>query len=184
MRASFFAEYLKNIRSVGAIAPSSPFLARKMLESVNFDTANVIVEYGAGTGAFTAQLVKRMKPGTRLVVIENNQKFYETLHRKYGDIEGVEAINGSAEHIERVVDDVRLSTPDYIISGLPFASLPSQVSRRILKSTVQLLGDKGVFITFQYSLLKRGLLETYFGDIHITRELRNLPPAYVLRCRK
>ena len=180
----FLNEYLKDIRNVGAIAPSSRFLARKMVESVDFDNAKVIIEYGSGTGVFTAEIVKRMKPGTKLLALETNPAFYDNLQTTYKDTEGVEIINVSAEHVSKLHEERTLPTPDYIISGLPFAALPAQVSTAILKETAALLDENGEFITFQYTLLKKKLFGNYFPDIHVTRELRNIPPAYVLRCRR
>jgi phospholipid N-methyltransferase len=183
MNLKFLLEYIKDIRRVGAVAPSSRYLARKMVESVDFDTAKVIIEYGPGTGVFTAEIIKRMGPQTKLLVIETNPAFYKQLQAKYKTTENVEIINTSAENVGSLHAERSLSAPDYIISGLPFAALPGDVSQAILKDTVKLLGKKGVFITFQYTLLKKGLLQTYFNDINVSRELRNIPPAYILRCR-
>lgn len=183
MRSLFIKEYIKNVRSVGAVAPSSRFLAQKMLESVDFSQAKVIVEFGPGTGSFTHQLVKCMKPGTKLIVIETNKEFYRMLRDEYAGVRGVEIINSSAEQITSILSERKLPTPDYVISGLPFAALPTNVSEDILSATAKLLGNNGTFITFQYTLLKRSFLNNYFSDIHTSREYRNLPPAYVLRCR-
>ena len=96
----------------------------------------------------------------------------------------VEVIQDSAEHISSIHTKRALPAPDYIISGLPFAALPANTSKAILKSTAKLLGAKGVFVTFQYTLLKRALFEAYFDDIYVTHELRNIPPAYILRCHR
>lgn len=184
MNLHFLNQYVKDIRRVGAIAPSSRFLARKMVASVDFDRAKVIVEYGPGTGVFTEEIVKRMRPGTKLIALETNAAFYKQLHAAYKDTPNVEIINASAEHITKLHAERTLPAPDYVISGLPFAALPSPVSKAILAATTALIGDKGEFITFQYTLLKKELLQSYFSDIQVTRELRNVPPAYVLRCRK
>jgi len=184
MRLLFLKEYLKNIRNVGAIAPSSKFLARKMVAAIDFDRANLIVEYGPGTGVFTKEIVNRMKPGTTLLVIENNPAFHQKLNEKYEPQNDVEIINASAENIDSLLKLRSLPTPDYVVSGLPFTALPASVSKKILQDTSKLLGKKGEFITFQYTLLKKSLLETYFDDISVTRELRNVPPAYILRCRQ
>ena len=72
---------------------------------------------------------------------------------------------------------------DHIISGLPFTSLPEPVSRRILSQTQKAVGTKGVFTTFQYTLLRRQFLEEYFNIRKIVRIWRNLPPAYVLNMK-
>jgi len=183
MNFLFLSEYIKDIRRVGAVAPSSRFLARKMVASIDFTKANVIIEYGPGTGSFTEEIVKRMRPGTKLLALETNPSFVHELQQKYAHIEGVEIINASAEHADALRKKRSLPAPDYIISGLPFAALPAHVSQAILAATITLLEGKGTFITFQYTLLKRKLLESYFNDIEITRELRNIPPAYILRCK-
>lgn len=183
MNLRFLLQYLQDIRRIGAVAPSSRFLARKMVETVDFGSANVIIEYGPGTGVFTAEIVKRMNPNTKLIAIETNEAFYKTLQASYKNTPNVEIINVSAEHVSTLHTERNLPPPDYIISGLPFAALPAPVSKAILKETVKLLGKKGEFITFQYTLLKKNFFAGYFGDIHISRELRNIPPAYILRCR-
>lgn len=183
MNPSFLIQYLRDIRGVGAVAPSSRFLARRMVASVDFERAKVIIEYGPGTGVFTAEIIKRMKPGTKLLAIETNPAFYTKLREAYKDTPGVEVINASAEHISKLHAGRMLPAPDYVISGLPFAALPADVSQAILKATAKLIGKKGEFITFQYTLLKKGLLGEYFGDIQVSRELRNIPPAYILHCK-
>lgn len=182
MRSLFFRQYLKNLRTVGAVAPSSRYLARKMTEAIDFDVAKVIVEYGPGTGAITSELVRQLQPGTRLLVIESNQVFYRHLRDIYRGHKSIEIIHDSAANTAQLLKARKLKTPDYIISGLPFAALPPDVSREILDTTVQLLGSTGVFVTFQYTLLKRELFEAYFDNLQITREVRNLPPAYVFQC--
>lgn len=184
MNLLFLTEYIKSIRTVGAVAPSSRFLARKMVAGVDFTRAKVIVEYGPGTGIFTAEIVKRMELGTKLLVIETNPAFCKVLEAKYKGIKGVEIINASAEHVDALRKERALPAPDYIISGLPFTALPPEVSKSILGATAKLLGKKGEFITFQYTLLKRGLFEKHFSSIKVSRELRNVPPAYVLHCRQ
>lgn len=182
MNTSFFRQYIKDIRRVGAVTPSSRFLARKMVETIDFSKAKVIIEYGPGTGAFTAEITKRMNADTKLIALETNEAFYKVLQAKYKNTTNVEILNVSAEEVSKLHAERNLPRPDYIISGLPFAALPSQVSKAILAETVKLLAPKGEFITFQYTLLKKNLLSSYFKNIQVIREVRNIPPAYVLRC--
>jgi phospholipid N-methyltransferase len=69
---------------------------------------------------------------------------------------------------------------DVVLSGLPFTSLPRSVTHAILQATVRSLQPDGVFITYQYSTLLRGVLQHYFPSLRITRfVLRNVPPAFV-----
>ncbi|MDB5176425.1 MAG: ribosomal adenine dimethylase [Candidatus Saccharibacteria bacterium] len=182
MRSVFFTEYIKNFRIVGAVAPSSRHLAARMVASIDFARVKIIVEYGPGTGIFTDQIVERMKPGTKLIAIETNSAFYKILSDKYASIDTVEIIHDSAENINSILKQRGVSSLDCVISGLPFAALPSSVSHTILESTAKLLGNSGVFITFQYTLFKKELFKSYFADIKVTREFRNIPPAYILKC--
>ncbi len=182
MNLQFLTEYLKDFRHVGAIAPSSRFLAQKMVASIDFNNTKLIVEYGPGTGVFTAEIIERMRPDTRFIAIESNQSFYEALSHKYKNKKNIEILHDSAEHIVAILQDRSLSAPNTIISGLPFAALPDHVTRTILTDTSQLLHGKGEFITFQYTLLKRKMLENYFDTVITRRELRNIPPAHILYC--
>lgn len=182
MSILFFSQYIRNVRTVGAIAPSSRFLARKMLKSIDFAKAKVIVEYGPGTGVFTRELIAQKLPTTQLIIVEQNNAFYRVLHAKYASYENVTLVHDSATHIETILQVYGIKKVDYIVSGLPFAALPIEVSDAILKSTVRLIGKTGVFITFQYTLLKKNFMHGFFTHINITREYRNLPPAYVFEC--
>lgn len=168
---------------VGAVAPSSRYLARKMLAGVDFTQAKVIVEYGPGTGVFTREIISRLPATARLLVIETNVAFYEVVASTYADDDRVIVVNDSAENVASLLKQYKLPAPDYVISGLPFAALPATVSHTILQQTAELLGANGTFITFQYTLLKQSLLRKYFAHIRVTRELRNIPPAYILACR-
>jgi phospholipid N-methyltransferase len=181
-KALFLSQYLKNVRTVGAVAPSSRYLAKKMLERVNFDDADVIVEYGPGTGIFTAEILAKKSKDTKLFVIEQNVAFNDVLLKKYAHHENVFFINDSVEHIEIILKKHDVRHVDYIVSGLPFAALPAHISQTILLSTVRLLGEDGKFITFQYTLLKKNFMHGFFKHIKVNREYRNIPPAYIFFC--
>ena len=79
----FLVQFLKYPKSIGAVAPSGKFLAKKMMQPVNFQNAACIVEYGPGTGVFTKELVKRKNKKTKLILIEQNQLFCKILKRKF-----------------------------------------------------------------------------------------------------
>ncbi|WP_297634994.1 rRNA adenine N-6-methyltransferase family protein [uncultured Clostridium sp.] len=179
----FVLEYIKNPRTVGAIAPSSKYLAEKMISDINFKDAKCIIEYGPGTGIFTEKILSRVKENTTVILIEINKEFYNILKDKYGHKNNVIILNESAENIDKILKEYSIEKVDYILSGLPFTSLPSDVSRKILTKTAKILEDEAGFITFQYSLLKLGFFKKYFSKLKYKRVIRNLPPAYVLECR-
>ncbi|KZE70272.1 rRNA adenine N-6-methyltransferase family protein [Paenibacillus sp. CMAA1739] len=178
----FIREYIRHPRSVGAVIPSSRQLAKQIATPIYFDKASCIIEYGAGTGVFTQELILNKRPETLLLVIEANESFYKTLQSKYGHLEKVHIIHGSAEHVARYMKQYHVSKVDYIVSGLPFTSLPAALSSLILGQTAEVLGQEGKFITFQYSKVKHNFFRTFFADIQIKKVNYNVPPAYVFTC--
>ena len=178
----FIKQYLKRPRTVGAVLPSSKHLAKKMVQNIDFENARHIVEYGPGTGVFTDQLLHKRQPDAVVLLVEKNIIFYDLLKEKYKDSPNLHIINGSAENIGTYLKEHDMDQADCIISGLPFASIPRDISSAILTQTKLNLKPGGHFITFQYTLLKKALFDQYFDSIIISREMRNLPPAYVLCC--
>ncbi len=176
----FLMEFLKHPRSVGAVLPSGDALAEKMMEPIRFGGARCIVEYGPGTGSFTRKLLKYKKEGTKLILIENNPAFYKKLLREFGPCKNVEVIFGDAANVNQYLLQYGAKHADYIVSGLPFTSLPKEASEKILRATKRAIGTRGRFITFQYSLVKQKFFEQYFKLAGCLLELKNLPPAYVM----
>ena len=176
-------QYIKNPKTVGAIAPSSEKLAYKMVEDINFLNASCIVEYGPGTGVFTEKILSKKKDSTVFIAIEYNEDFYKILKDKFKYETNFILINDSAENLKEYLNKYNIDKVDYIVSGLPFASLPDAMSKKILLITKDMLKAKGEFITFQYSLFKMKLFRMYFDKIKMKKVLLNLPPAYILKCK-
>ncbi|SFA58630.1 Phospholipid N-methyltransferase [Anoxybacillus pushchinoensis] len=179
----FLIEFAKSPRFVGAVCPSSKYLAEKMVENIDFERCECIVEYGPGTGVFTEKLIERKKEDTLLIIFENNKEFYEGMLSQYKYKQNVKIINDGAEHAKKYMEQYNISKVDYIVSGIPFASLPSNISETILNDVKEILKNDGQFIAFQYSLVKMNFFKTYFNEIQIKKVWLNVPPAYVLSCR-
>lgn len=182
MWRKFLSEYLKSPRTVGAIAPSSEKLADKMIGPI-LSKANCIIEYGPGTGVFTNKILSKIGQNTTLMLIEYNEEFYNKLKEKYMSYRNVIVINDTAENVKKYIDQYDIKEVNYIVSGLPFTSLPVEISDKILRETREVLSHDGYFITFQYTLLKKEYIKSFFKEIEIERVLFNFPPAYVLNCR-
>lgn len=177
---SFLIEYIKHPRKIGAIAPSGKCLSRKMMKPIDFSSSDVIVEYGPGTGSFTKELLAHRRAGTTLILIEQNKYFYKKLKNKFGGQPDLYIIYGNAENVNEYLKKYGFQSADYIVSGLPFTTLPKDISDSILTETNQALGKNGKFITFQYSLIKCSFFEQYFKITRYLHEMKKLPPAYVL----
>ncbi|SMQ86845.1 Phospholipid N-methyltransferase [Bacillus sp. OV166] len=179
----FIKQFIKHPRTVGAVIPSSKQLAKQMIAPIQFANAKSIVEYGPGTGIFTEQLIEHKEDKTVLLVIESNEGFYDTLKDRYCGFRNVHIIHDSAERIDRYIQEYQVSKVNYIVSGLPFTSLPISVSKNILMKTKDILENKGEFITFQYSQFKKEFFESFFTHIEVKKVHWNVPPAYVFICR-
>jgi phospholipid N-methyltransferase len=142
----------------------------------------IIVEYGPGTGVLTKLLMANREPETWIILIEKNDFFYKCLKEKYINEANFIIHHGSASDILACLDSLNIHEVDYIVSGLPFASIPKDVSHEILEASKNILKAEGKFITFQYSLFKKKLLSQYFSETSTQLVKRNIPPAFVFEC--
>ncbi|MAX20601.1 MAG: hypothetical protein CMJ60_00280, partial [Planctomycetaceae bacterium] len=76
---TIFREFLKSPNKVGAIAPSSRYLANAMLDQLHWDTLTNVVEYGPGTGAISKHLLKRVRDHQKFFAVELNASFVPVL---------------------------------------------------------------------------------------------------------
>ena len=181
-KKKFLSEVFKSGGTIGALSPSSSFLAEKMLHPINFKQANCIVEFGPGTGVFTHKLLEKMNPDALLLTFEVNTQFSEDL-KKIKDKRLV-VINDSAEKIQDYLKQYHQQSADYIISSLPFAMIPDEVVNTILTNSDNALSENGKYIQFQYSLNAKEKLKSFFSEVKINFTFLNLPPAFIYVCNK
>ena len=185
-RLQFFQEFLKNPLNVGAISPSSPALAEQMLEGVHADSEHIILEIGVGTGAITRILQTKIPNENCYIGIEINEFFVECLHKEFPNLK---IVCGDANEAEKLHAETGLGEVKYIISGLPFGSLPSEISQGILSEVDKFMAKGCLFRTFQYlhgyylppALKFRKRMEKTYGKVERSKVvLKNVPPAYTL----
>jgi phospholipid N-methyltransferase len=186
----FLSEFLKKPGSVGAVAPSSRSLARKMVEWIDWPNVRTVIEYGPGTGAFTGPICDCLHAPGRLLAIELNPQFAQSLESRYPD---VRVYRESVANVEAVCREEGIGQVDAIVSGLPWAVFGEKEQARILAGMTAVLKPGGQFVTFAYlqgMLLPaarrfRARLGGHFSQISRSRTAwRNFPPAFVYRCRK
>jgi phospholipid N-methyltransferase len=68
---------------------------------------------------------------------------------------------------------------DNIVSGIPFAALPKSIRHPLFIEIAKHLKPGGTFVMFQYSLLTRRELNTYFTEVKTKYTPFNIPPAFV-----
>ena len=182
-KISFFKEAVKNYKTSGTLVPSSRYLANRMLNSINFSKAMVIVELGPGNGAITKSILEKIQPHTTLICFEINDAFYEEL--KEINHSQIILIKDSAENIIEQLQKLGFNEADYIVSSLPLTIIPKKISTNILQKSYTILRKKGLFIQYQYSLTYYKKLKKVFGkNITLDFETFNFPPAFVYKCAK
>jgi phosphatidylethanolamine/phosphatidyl-N-methylethanolamine N-methyltransferase len=142
---SIIREFLRHPLRTGAVAASSPQLARAMTADFGLDRAETVVELGPGTGPITEAILARLAPGARLIAVELNPVLAARLAGRHRG-RPLEVVNGSAADLPRLVPD----RVDAVVSGLPWAVMPDPLRRRILDAVAQVLTDTGRFTTFAY----------------------------------
>jgi len=172
----FFEGFLQHPVMVGSIIPSSGFTIRKMLAPVDWDRCKLFVEYGPGVGTFCRPVLDRLRRDGTLLVIDTNPLFIDYLKRTIGDSRFI-AVHGSAEDVEEIVRAHGHEQADYVLSGLPFSTLPEGVGPRIAAATERVIRPGGAFLTYQFSKEARNLTARYFDHVDDGFELLNVLPC-------
>jgi phospholipid N-methyltransferase len=172
----FLRGFLKHPVMVGSIIPSSRVLIEKMLGRVDWEKTKVFVEYGPGVGTFTRPILEKLLPDATLVTIDTNPDFTRYLKESIDDPRLV-AVNGSAADVEKILEDRGLGKADYVLSGLPFSTLPPGVGDAIAKATSEVIRPGGAFLVYQFSPKVRDFIAPHFDRIDRGFEWINVPPA-------
>lgn len=186
----FFREFIRRPGVTGAVAPSSRFLAERMLAGLDLASARVIVEVGPGTGSFTRAILNSKRADARLLALEVNPRLAQLVRERFAEVEVFEE---SPEHLPLILERAGLEGVDLVVSGLPWAVFPPEKQALLLGAIRSCLKPGGRFATFAYLqglLLEPGRrfrrrIHHQFASVHESRVVwRNLPPAFVYTCVK
>ena len=181
---NFLNGFWRSPGAVGSITPSSAWLVQATLAASNVSQADTIVEFGPGTGVFTDEIIRQMKPDARLFVFEVDHDFCSRLQARISDSR-VQIIEDSAAEVKTYLEKADITQIDCLVSGVPFVSLPGALAAKILGTVRDILAPNGVAVAYQYSPLRLGMFKKYFPKARIVRYvLRNVPPALVFRLTK
>ncbi|KAA5970987.1 MULTISPECIES: class I SAM-dependent methyltransferase [unclassified Pantoea] len=172
-KANFVHQFIRNPRMMGSITPSSEALCRTMIASVAWPETLRIAELGAGDGVLTRRILAKMSPDATLDAFEISAALADQLSAL--DDTRMTVRTCSAEYLN--------GEYDAIFSGLPLLSLPPALREAILRAVFNALGPDGIFVQFQYTSLTQPDLSRYF-TWERERVLKNVPPAWVYRCRR
>src|SRR5690606_2213428 len=148
----------------------------RMLGPVNWRECKRFVEYGPGVGTFCRPVLDRWPRDGELVVIDTNPLFIDYLKRTIRDSR-FHAVLGSAEDVEDIVRSLGHEKADYVLSGLPFSTLPEGVGPAIVAATHRVIRPGGAFLTYQFSTVARDLTARYFERVETGMTWMNVPPC-------
>lgn len=188
----------RTFASTGALAPSSRWLARKLIVPLaemreaagNGQHLNVL-EAGAGNGAASSHIARLLRPGDSFTMVEINSSFTAGL-REWIDSDTVAAL-GLAE--VTLVEDALASVPatgayDVILSGLPHKNFGLAAANETFDWYFDALRPGGMLAFIRLAHLPPGQV-----DKMILRRYRsygtgrayvplNVPPAWVCYLQK
>ena len=159
----FFKGFLKHPVMVGSIIPSSRWTVQKMLAPVKWDECKLFVEYG---------------PDATLLVIDTNPDFIDFLRKHFRDSRFI-AVHGSAADVNDIIRGFGFEHADYVLSGLPFSTLPGDLGPKIAEETGKAIRPGGAFLVYQFRARARDFMEPHFKRIDNGFELWNILPCYL-----
>ncbi|MFN2555279.1 MAG: class I SAM-dependent methyltransferase [Nitriliruptorales bacterium] len=176
----FFGSFLAHPLRVGAVLPTSQRTVRLMLDMANLPAARRVAEFGAGTGVYTTEILKRVGPQAHVVAFEIDPSLAADLSARIEDPR-LQIVTDSAERAGEYLAGKKM---DVVVSSLPFTSMSKQIRRAILDQATRILRDDGVMLVIQYSTVLRRDLQRRFASVRRSISLFNVPPAFLFACRE
>jgi phospholipid N-methyltransferase len=172
----FLQGFVEHPVMVGSIIPSSRFTIARMLGPVKWDECKLFVEYGPGVGTFCRPVLERLARDGRLIVIDTNPLYIDYLKATIADSRFIPVL-GSAADVEDIVQAHGFDHADYVLSGLPFSTLPDGVGPAIAAATHRVLRPGGAFLVYQFSAKARDFMARHFTRIDQDFEWLNVLPC-------
>jgi phospholipid N-methyltransferase len=153
---AFFHQFRTQYRNTGSILPSACGLARALASPLRKGYGQRrVLEVGPGTGAVTVEILRALRAGDQLDIVEINEHFIRYLQRRFED----EPLFRSRRDQVRLIHAPLQEVPgegcyDYLISGLPLNNFPLALVREIFHAYQRLLRPGGVLSYFEYLMIR------------------------------
>ena len=158
-----------------------------------------MVELGSGTGAITAEILRRLGRNSTLYTVDVNPVFVSHIHRRLRDGRVV-PILGAAENLDAILARRGVTGVDAIVSCLGLSTMDELQRNTILGLAAKHLTSHGVMSQFQYmhangagrlasrfglpGFSEERLLRRYFNRVSHEAVFLNVPPAIVFTCHQ
>ncbi|WP_245765419.1 class I SAM-dependent methyltransferase [Nonomuraea jiangxiensis] len=187
---AFVAVAMRKQGVVGAVAPSSPSLARALTAVVPSSGTPLVVELGPGTGSISEAIRRGLAPGSRQLAIEVEPSMVAHLRRAKP---WLEVIHGDAAELGALLAAAGVTQVDAVVSTLPWSLFPASRQSRILHEIGSVLAPGAAFTTVTYlhalplpmARAFRRRLRSAFEEVLTTGPVwRNIPPGMTYVCRR
>lgn len=187
---NFINESIRHFKEIGSIVPDSAVCVNSLVKSIPFDSAELILEYGGGSGAVTGEIAKRKEPKSTFICFERNKSFYHLLKKTITG-QNIFVLHENVFNSQDILlsrFNIPAGSVDCIISTLPWSLLDFE--ELLEKEVLPLLEEDGIFIQYMHSVtifkgfLLRPILQKYFSQIDLDFVFFNIPPAFIYTCRR
>ena len=114
-----------------------------------------VLEIGPGTGAVTAEILRQLRPGDRLDMVEINPHFVEVLRHRFEAEPLWQSRQPQTELIQAPLQEMPgAAVYDYMISGLPLNNFSLALVREIFQAYRRLLKPDGILSYFEYLAIR------------------------------
>ncbi|HTP77495.1 MAG TPA: rRNA adenine N-6-methyltransferase family protein [Rhizomicrobium sp.] len=167
-------------KTLGAVAPSSRALGRKMAQQIDVDETGPVLELGPGTGVATAALIARGIAPERITAVEYDAGFARLIAARFA---GITVINGDAFRLETTLGERR---GPFIgaLSGVPLLNFSVSERQQFLDGVLARLKPGAPYIQFSYGLQCPVKPSPGVTVVQAAFVPFNLPPARVWVYRK
>lgn len=185
---TFARQFLFAPIQTGAVAPSSPSLARAMVDAACLHRADTVVELGPGTGVVTTQVARAIPSHSCFLALELNPYFVEQTRRR---CPGVLVFRDDALNLPDRLAALERGPCDAIISSLPWTLFDEATQTELLKVIRAALKPGGRFVTYAYistgmspsgRRFRKLLQRTFDSSSQSSLLWNNLPPARIHTC--
>src|SRR5690349_10301166 len=145
----FLRGLIERPKNVGAIAPSSPALARAIAAQIDPKVEGPVLELGPGTGVVTEALLKRGIAPERITAIEYDPDFAAMVRKRFPR---VNVIEGDAFDLVHTLGREHTEPFAGIVSGLPLLNFPPHKRLALIEGALDRLKHGSPLVQFSYGL--------------------------------
>ena len=176
----FFKALVTRPKTVGALIPSSPALARAMARQID-PAAGPVLEVGPGTGVISEAILARGVAPSALTLVEYDEEMARHLAARF---KHVQVIQGDAFDLDHTLRSHGSMPFGAIISSLPLLNHPMGHRLSYMEAVTRRLAPGAPLIQFSYGAHAPVVPPPGFAVVRTAQVWANIPPARVWVYRK